>query len=91
MNTKWSNLPYWLKGGLILLAVGVTCTIIFYFGDWRAGQLVDWLMMLTIMPFAFAGFFVGGTGAALAGLAEQYVFYFALGSLLGWVYGKIKK
>ena len=87
---NWNKFPYWLKGGIIFLSFSVTCTIIFALGDWRAGQIIDWLMVSTLMPFAFGGFFVGGISDILIGLTEQYIFYFSLGSVLGYFYGKIK-
>jgi hypothetical protein len=81
---------YWLRGGATLLTIGIVCTIVAYFGNWSEGSLWQWLFLITIMPFAFGAFFVGGKGAILTGLAAQYVLYFAIGSAIGWIYGKLR-
>jgi hypothetical protein len=89
---NWKNWPYWLKGGVALLVIGVVCMIIAYFGDLSEGGSIDWLMVLLTLPFAFSAFFMGATGVSLLiGIVQQSLLYFAAGSLFGWIYGKFKK
>ncbi len=84
-------MPYWLKGGTIALTVPVVATLLVLVFELKDGSATDWLIIMLLFPFAFSAMWFGGTTTLLIGFAQQYALYFTIGSLFGWIYGKIKK
>lgn len=80
----WKNWPSWVKGGLIGGIIGTIISIIITFN---------------FMGRGLAGGITGGGGsfspiwiiAAIMWSPPIILIFFGIGSLLGWLYGKIKK
>lgn len=76
----WKKLPAWTKGGII---GGILALIVIIF---RIGQTGDYKYLFSLGPASAAGYEVGGFWIIL--LIAVAVF-FAIGSLIGWIIGKI--
>jgi len=87
----WSNQKfYWLKGMIFTTVLFIFVTLAFFSSPDLDGNLLDWLFIISLFPFAFSGLFVGGTTNILVGFTLQYAIYLLVGAVIGWLYGKIK-
>jgi len=100
--------PYWLKGGLIFLVMGlINSLIVLSIGINKAGYFSLPLgLSLLILIGIFGGGFInkiiiwdtslGGTSflthfGTIVIIISTLIFYFLMGVLIGWIYGKIKR
>jgi len=100
----WKNLPYWLKGGIIttILCLIIALALV-PFGDDTGGYLIlpYWFIPTLIgsaiicTPFVWIfgplawdniNDFFFHFGFAVTGI----IFYFLIGAIIGWIYGKIR-
>lgn len=99
----WKNLPYWLKGGVIFLVISIflhlfikllyvltpivgISFLIWYPLSWilyfLPSLIIFWNSIFepdTFIPI------VSGTN-----VIHVFIFYFIIGAIIGWIYGKIK-
>lgn len=105
MLNKFKNRPYWVKGGIIGVIIGLIVYKVFlmiFLGHWQytdinlnlyedegttpySFKLIIWLVAFHSLAAPFAGPF--GSLVLFAGL----IYYFVIGSIIGWIYGKIKR
>ncbi len=84
----WSDWPYWLKGGVILSALGGILIISYFF-----------YLLTKISFFVIPGLIPVLTFYVVYDLIPNWVIawiltpiiYFLLGALIGWLYGKYKE
>lgn len=84
---NWKNLPYWLKGGIIGLTIGLLY-----------GLFSIILIVLVILGYLPASPFNLGTQSPkflfliipFIGTLIQTSILFVIGSLIGYIYGKVK-
>ncbi len=88
---NWKKWPYWVRGGVIFSMVGTTGALLTNFES-------DFFM-LPVFPFILnVGLFISDKSPSSDDLLrENFVLtidvligYFIIGSILGWLYGKIK-
>ncbi len=85
---KW---PYWLRGGVGTALIVVVAFLLALLTDLKDGSLIDWLILVPLIPFAFGAMWFGGTMNMIMGLLAQSAVYFVIGSFLGFIYGLIKR
>jgi hypothetical protein len=97
--TIYKKTPYWFRGGMILsilllLFYGFAYVLIQNNPDGQAG-LVFITPSIPLMPF-FGLLIMAGLGESL--FSNLYlvffctaIFYFVIGSVIGWIWGKIVK
>jgi len=80
----WKNSPYWLRGSLVIGAIGLFYLTIIRF---QKGVL------LYPLNYIYLNYFTKGDVYMLGQFIPfiiNIIFFFILGSLLGFIYGKIK-
>lgn len=100
----YKNWPYWLKGGVISVLIALMFTSIFldegiYGGGFMNFGFAASMLVLAFLPMSlFCAFFslrcwdMGSYAQfILLGLSFNIIFYFIVGVIIGFVYGKIKK
>lgn len=99
----WKTWPYWLKGGIILLAISVIYNLIAYF--LALSNLVGGVSNLGEFMILFQAIIVG-IPLMLLGIIDQIqylnnstgviifvvsiIISFLIGAFIGWIVGKIK-
>ena len=86
--------PYWLKGGLFGLAFG----LIFFIVDFLLFKGTFSYLNILYLPYLLMDMIIGmiypygiGVGISPTTLTSTMIlFYFLIGTLIGWVFGKIK-
>jgi hypothetical protein len=100
----YKNWPYWLKGGIIMDLIIVILALFFYWFRFISIDISFLVAFLLSMPGTFL--ISGGTGCfdapcsviisdngirmALT-ITSNVMVYFIIGSIIGLIYGKIKK
>jgi hypothetical protein len=84
MKTK----KYWLNGIFISTAIFVIFLILFFTIDLSQGSVGDWLILVTMMPFAFAAIFT--QTYVIVGFILQFLLYVLIGFSSGYIYGKFR-
>jgi hypothetical protein len=92
----WKNLPYWLKGGICAVAIGIILAIItftvlnLYPKDVMGlpigpgGELFFALAVILTLPQIFMEYNL------ILNLVVSFIFYFLIGALIGWIVGKLR-
>ena len=84
---------YWLRGGIILALVIVILDFaggyLFWVHSVPSLKFIVWASLISIMPSSFINQLTHGLMTPVM-LPVNIVFYFVLGSIIGWIYGKIK-
>lgn len=92
---EWKNWPYWLKGGIILLIIHSILTLIgFLFlydstdpnGDVALIILPNIIIPLIALNWMHLPLIFGKWSS----IFYFSIFWFIIGTLIGWIYGKIK-
>jgi len=99
----WKDLPYWLKGGIIGLVFALTLSLVFLsIHEFRLFGGVDglfnfiiWIILVLVPGLLINIFFNFSLGEKALSTTFQIfvfssIFYFILGSIIGWIVGKIK-
>jgi len=94
----WKNWPYWLRGGIIGMVISFLLIIIIsflgllslnmfgessYFGNFLG--TISSLLFIKFNPFYG---FIFKSNTLLGQLLPFLVFYFIIGAIIGWIYGK---
>ena len=101
---KWSKWPYWVRGGILLSVAYILITGLLYLGTKCPNApnpceqgLFGLGILLIISPMVFLLEIIPIPLERMPPAIEFLIFillqiamYFALGSVLGWLYGKIK-
>ena len=88
----WKDLSAWLKGGIILSSFYTIFSILFYFlvrlfVQGEAGLIILWSFVPSIV---FLSRLADNDLMAIISFLLNIVFYFGVGSFIGWLVGKIK-
>lgn len=93
---SWKDWPYWLKGGIITLILSISIIpIIFYEA---AEDLFLWLRIIIIIPFTLIKIIFSLNMVCYLLCTPEtwfhwgilFLFWFLVGALIGWLYGKFK-
>ncbi|HEY4511652.1 MAG TPA: hypothetical protein VJH55_02315 [Candidatus Paceibacterota bacterium] len=90
------NKRYWLKGGILAVVINLVLFGFMYGCDSfipiaGEGFGCGVLFGLPLLPILmFLGYLTSGNVSFSVGLITAFVFWFLIGAILGWLYGKIK-
>lgn len=105
LQIKSKKLPYWLKGGIITSVIFIIIPIIIILGVFLIDAIFPvpeefgWygfigLWFITFPGYLFFGFDglfrIDGFREIITTFILSLIIYFIIGSIIGWIYGKIK-
>ena len=87
-------IPCWVKGGSVLVSlVGIIVLLIFFLLPCAPGNcfIEPWMIPLYFAFPIYIGFGILLEPLGLVGyIIASIIFYFLIGAIIGWIYGKIK-
>ena len=97
----WKGWSYWLKGGFILGAINVVLSLISLMMSASAEDSISkafaffWIALIDYPAFKLAQSFLSSSfdsafGAFLIAIIFGTIQWFLIGTILGWIVGKIK-
>ncbi|MDO8564349.1 MAG: hypothetical protein Q7R87_05050 [Nanoarchaeota archaeon] len=87
----WKDWSYWLRGGIILSIIFAVFLLLALYLDSTYGGHPG-LSFLLLMPVALL-IKVNGLNTMsfmMVAIPLSLIFWFAMGTLIGWIYGKLK-
>src|SRR3989338_3075916 len=85
----WKDLPYWLKGGIILIAIRIIAPILsLILGIYIPAEVFPRVFLIGTFLNIFAKFLT--YNLPILDLLVNFVEAFIVGIILGWIYGKIR-
>ncbi len=93
----WKNIPTWLKGGIILSAINVFLILLYFvikfvtFVTTGYNLPGDHPIALIYLPsFLITDGLYWGRNTPMEIFIFSSIFYFIIGIIIGWIYGKIQ-
>ena len=88
---EWKDLSYWLKGGILSAIIFVIFFLLAIYIDSKYGGHPG-LVIFPLIPI-LSGLFtlnVSGIKFFIIAIPISLIFWFIVGAIIGWIYGKIK-
>ncbi|MBI2558573.1 hypothetical protein HYW20_04575 [Candidatus Woesearchaeota archaeon] len=85
----WKDWPYWLKGGVIVLGIYLIATLsLLPFGETGGNPRFPLWLVPSLFPLFILIEILGDV--QINPYIISPIFYFLIGSLIGWIVGKFK-
>ena len=84
---NWKKLPYWVKGGLIGV-VAISSSLILNKLFPAFANPISLVVSLSLFPLEL--FFFGAFYLPWWIIIVEYIYFFLLGAIIGWIYEKTK-
>lgn len=95
----WKDLGYWLRGGMISLVLGIILILLANFTTISSGvgfypnfTKAQGFLIITALPAILFAEFIGISFSSFDISVKLYllIYYFLIGAIIGWIYGKIR-
>ncbi len=85
----WKDWSYWFRGGLSLGFIGILLFFIWQVSYINHKYIISDLISSLSFPIGYLVYYFSDFSLLII-IPLYFIYYFIIGALIGWIYGKIK-